>query len=93
MTMGLEHLMGKERQRQLGEVRLERSRLRISPHACKHLMGDVERTGQALLQLPRDRGWSWQCPKFLAASVSCAALGRVCRIEGAQSRFPLTKEL
>lgn len=88
VTMGLEHLMGKERQGELGEVRLERRRLRVSPHVCRHLMGDMERTGQALLQLPRDRGWSWQCPKVLAASVSCAALGCFCGILGSPEQVP-----
>lgn len=75
--------MGKERQGELGEVRLQRRRLRISHHVCKHLMGDVERRSQALLQLPRDRGWSWQCPKVLAASVSC-----VCRIPESPEQVP-----
>lgn len=88
MTMGLGHLMGQEGHGELGEVRLERSRLRISPHLCKHLMGAVERTGQALLQLPRDRGWSWQCPKVLATSVSCAALGCVCTVPGNPEQVP-----
>lgn len=37
--------MGKERQGELGEVRLESRRLRISHHLCKHPMGDVERRG------------------------------------------------
>lgn len=88
LTMALEHLMGKERQGELGEVRLQRTRLRISDHVCKHLMGHVERRGQALLQLPRDRAWSWQCPKVLAASLSSAALGRVCRIPASPEQVP-----
>lgn len=50
--MTMEHVMGKERQGELREVRLERRRLGISHHVCKHLMGGVERAGQALLWCP-----------------------------------------
>lgn len=58
----------------LEELRLQRRRLRLSDHVCKHLMGMWRE--QALLQLPRDRPWSRQCPKVLAGSVSSAALGQ-----------------
>lgn len=37
--------MGKERQEELREVRLESRRFRISHHLCKHMMRDVERRG------------------------------------------------
>lgn len=37
--------MGKERQGELREVRLESRRFRISHHLCANMMGDVERRG------------------------------------------------
>lgn len=40
-----------------------------SPTICANTRWGMWRGGgQALLRLPRDRGWSWQCPKVLAAS-------------------------